>query len=63
MRDNKIHLPITVSNEAMVDDLKYYGFDNIDSITITMNLPFQIFYKQTKSIDDTYRTKMTDKQY
>ena len=60
MRDNKINLPITIPKAAMVDDLNYYGFDNIDSIPITIYTPLHAFLKQTKSIEDTFNTQIRE---
>jgi hypothetical protein len=60
MRDNKIQLPITVSKEGLIDDMHYYGFDNIDSISITVNIPMYAFHTQSNSIEDMYNKKIQE---
>jgi hypothetical protein len=58
MRDNKIVLPLSVTKEAMMDDLSYYGFDNIESIPISVNIPAKDLMKNSNSILDTYNNKI-----
>ena len=38
----------------------YYGFDNIDSISITVDVPLRDFHAQSKSIEDTYNQKIAE---
>jgi hypothetical protein len=34
LRDKKVHLPITVSKEAVLSELDFYGVDNVDEEAI-----------------------------
>lgn len=34
MRDNKVFLPPTVAKGALLLDLEYYGFENVDTTSI-----------------------------
>ena len=59
MRDNRINLPITVSKEDIINDLNYYGFDNIDSIMITVTtIPGRGMLHHTKTIYTTHKRKL-----
>ncbi|MCU0481757.1 MAG: hypothetical protein MUE54_11185 [Anaerolineae bacterium] len=47
-----------MTEEAMMDDLSYYGFDNIESIPISVNIPAKDLMKNSNSILDTYNNKI-----
>ena len=34
MRDNQVVIPVTVSKKALLNELRYFGFDNVDESTI-----------------------------
>ena len=62
MRDNKIVLPLTITKEALIDDLNYYGFDNIESIPISVNIPALELMKNSNLILDTYNEQIEEIQ-
>ena len=59
MRDNKITLPLqNITREGIIDDLNYYGFDNVETIPITSTIPGPGTLNHTKLILNSYNEKL-----
>lgn len=52
MRDGKkLSLPVTISKEAFLNDLKYYGFENVDANNVTGDSSLLAYAAMEKKID------------
>jgi hypothetical protein len=63
MRDAKANLPITVSKEAFLLDLKYFGFDIDDSKAINTNYAHDDVVKQLPTIVSRFIRKKKESRY